>query len=128
QFDAYTPLPDRPDLHVNGKLTLGENIADLGGINVAYDALQSALRAHPERAVTIDGYTPDQRFFLSFALSWRGQVRKQQQLVYLASDPHAPDHLRANASPSNMPQFAQAFSCKAGDAMVRPDKDRVVIW
>ncbi|MCC8537251.1 M13 family metallopeptidase [Xanthomonas axonopodis pv. poinsettiicola] len=128
QFDAYTPLPDRPDLHVNGKLTLGENIADLGGINVAYDALQSALRAHPERAVTIDGYSPDQRFFLSFALSWRGQVRKQQQLVYLASDPHAPDHLRANASPSNMPQFAQAFSCKAGDAMVRPDKDRVVIW
>ncbi|MCC8557876.1 M13 family metallopeptidase [Xanthomonas vesicatoria] len=128
QFDAYAPLPDRPDLHVNGKLTLGENIADLGGTNVAYDALQSALRAHPERAASIDGYTPDQRFFLGFALSWRGQVREQQQLVYLASDPHAPDHLRANASPSNMPQFAQAFSCKQGDSMVRPDKDRVVIW
>ncbi|MBB3778778.1 putative endopeptidase [Xanthomonas campestris] len=128
QFDAYAPLPDHPDLHVNGKLTLGENIADLGGTNVAYDALQAALRAHPERAASVDGYTPDQRFFLGFALSWRGQMREKQQLVDLASNLHAPDNLRANASPSNMPQFAHAFACKPGDAMVRPDKDRVVIW
>ncbi|MCC4607301.1 M13 family metallopeptidase [Xanthomonas campestris] len=128
QFDDYVPLPNHPTLHVNGKLTLGENIADLGGLNIAYDALQTALRTHPERARTIDGYRPEQRFFLGFARNWREQVREQQQLVYLASDPHSPSHLRAIASPSNMPQFAQAFSCKPGDAMVRPDKDRVVIW
>ncbi|ALS95287.1 hypothetical protein ADT26_18670 [Xanthomonas oryzae] len=128
QFDAYTPLPSHPTVHVNGKLSLGENIADLGGLNVAYDALQADLRAHPERAVAIDGYSPDQRFFLNYARSWRGQTREQQQLVYLASDQHAPDNLRAIAPPSNMPSFATAFSCKAGDAMVRPEKDRVVIW
>ena len=80
------------------------------------------------RAIAIDGYSPDQRFFLNYARSWRGQTREQQQLVYLASDPHAPDNLRAIAPPSNMPSFAKAFSCKAGDAMVRPEKDRVVIW
>ncbi|PPU75809.1 peptidase [Xanthomonas cucurbitae] len=128
QFDAYVPLPNHPTLHVNGKLTLGENIADLGGINIAYDALQTALRTHPERAQAIDGYRPEQRFFLGFARNWRGQIREQQELVNLASDPHSPSKLRAIASPSNMPQFAAAFSCKPGDAMVRPDKDRVVIW
>ncbi|MBD4861992.1 peptidase [Xanthomonas citri pv. citri] len=128
QFDAYVPLPDHPTVHVNGKLSLGENIADLGGLNVAYDALQADLRAHPERAIAIDGYSPDQRFFLNYARTWRGQTREQQQLVYLASDPHAPDNLRAIAPPSNMPSFAKAFSCKAGDAMVRPEQDRVVIW
>ncbi len=128
QFDAYAPLPSHPTLHVNGKLTLGENIADLGGTNVAYDALQTALQQHPERAKAIDGYSPDQRFFLAFARSWRQRVRDQQQMVYLASDPHAPAKLRAIASPSNMPQFATAFACKPGDAMVRPEKDRVVIW
>ncbi|CAE6796966.1 Neutral endopeptidase [Xanthomonas arboricola pv. corylina] len=128
QFDAYVPLPSHPKLHVNGKLTLGENIADLGGINIAYDALQTALRQHPERVARIDGYSPEQRFFLGFARNWRGQTREQQQLVYLASDPHSPDNLRAIASPSNMPQFATAFACKPGDAMVRPEKDRVVIW
>ncbi|WP_311238334.1 MULTISPECIES: M13 family metallopeptidase [unclassified Xanthomonas] len=128
QFDAYTPLPKHPTLHVNGKLTLGENIADLGGTNVAYDALQTALHQHPERAKAIDGYSPEQRFFLAFARSWRQRVREQQQMVALASDPHAPSMLRAIASPANMPQFATAFACKPGDAMVRPDKDRVVIW
>ncbi|MGZ9928189.1 M13-type metalloendopeptidase, partial [Escherichia coli] len=77
-------------------------------------------------AKAIDGYSPDQRFFLAFARSWRQRVRDQQQMVYLASDPHAPAKLRAIASPSNMPQFATAFACKPGDAMVRPEKDRVV--
>ncbi|MBB5865322.1 M13 family metallopeptidase [Xanthomonas sp. 3058] len=128
QFDAYVPLSSHPELHVNGRLTLGENIADLGGINVAYDALQTALHQHPERTLTIDGYRPEQRFFLGFARNWREQVREQQQRVYLASDPHSPSNLRAIAAPSNMPAFAHAFSCKPGDAMVRADKDRVVIW
>jgi len=129
QFDAYTPIKGKPDLHVNGKLTLGENIADLGGLNVAYDALQTALKQHPEEAgKKIDGYTPDQRFFLNWARVWRGDIREQQAIVYLNADPHAPIALRAIAAPSNMPQFASAFSCKAGDAMVRPEDKRVVIW
>ncbi|KAB7770055.1 M13 family metallopeptidase [Xanthomonas maliensis] len=128
QFDDYVPLADKPTLHVNGRLTLGENIADLGGINIAYDALQTALKAHPERAAAVDGYRPEQRFFLGFARNWREQMREQMQLMLLASDPHAPSHLRAIAAPSNMPQFAAAFSCKASDPMVRPEQDRVVIW
>jgi putative endopeptidase len=128
QFDAYTPIAGKPDLHVNGKLTLGENIADLGGINVAFDALQADLKAHPERAAAVDGYTPQQRFFLNWARVWRGSLRDKQQALYLNMDPHAPIALRAIAAPSNMPAFAQAFQCKAGDAMVRPDDSRVVIW
>ena len=128
QFDAYAPLKDKPDLHVNGKLTLGENIADLGGLNVAYDALQADLKAHPERAVSVDGYSPDQRFFLNWARVWRGSLREKQQELYLNTDPHAPIAIRAIAAPSNMPAFAKAFQCKAGDPMVRPDDKRVMIW
>ncbi|OOG65002.1 peptidase [Rhodanobacter sp. B04] len=129
QFDAYSPIKDKPDLHVNGKLTLGENIADLGGMNVAYDALQAALKAHPEEAgKKIDGYTEDQRFFLNWARVWRGNVREKQAVLSLNTDPHAPASLRAMAAPSNMPAFASAFQCKPGDAMVRPDDKQVKIW
>jgi putative endopeptidase len=129
QFNAYTPIKDRPDLHVNGQLTLGENIADLGGLNVAYDALHAAMKQQPGQAdQRIDGYTQDQRFFLNWARVWRGDIRQKQAIVYLNADPHAPASLRAIAAPSNMPAFAQAFQCKAGDAMVRADDQRVVIW
>ena len=129
QFDGYAPIAGHPDLHVNGKLTLGENIADLGGMNVAYDALQAALKAHPEEAgKKIDGYTEDQRFFLNWARVWRGNVREKQAVLSLNTDPHAPASLRAMAAPSNMPAFASAFQCKPGDAMVRPDDKQVKIW
>jgi putative endopeptidase len=129
QFDAYAPLPDQPDKHVNGQLTLGENIADLGGLNVAYDALQAALKAHPEEAAQkIDGYTEDQRFFLNWARVWRGNVREKRELVLLNINPHAPAQFRAIGAPSNMPSFAQAFQCKPGDPMVRPPDQRVKIW
>lgn len=128
QFNAYTPLPNKPDVHVNGELTLGENIADLGGINVAFDALQANLQRHPERGADIDGFTPQQRFFLGWARLWRGTMREEKQLSLLNSDGHAPYAVRTNASPSNMPQFATAFGCKPGDAMVRSEQDRVVIW
>ncbi|MCC4615535.1 M13 family metallopeptidase [Xanthomonas campestris pv. asclepiadis] len=128
QFDAYIPLPSRPTVRVDGRRVLNENIGDLGGLNIAYDALQRSLRQHPERAATIDGYRPEQRFFLAFARIWRGQVREQTQLATLAKAPQAPRNLRAIAAPSNMPQFSAAFSCKAGDAMVRAEQDRVVIW
>jgi len=129
QFDNYAPLPDHPDLHVNGKLTLGENIADLGGLNIAYDALQTALKNHPAEATQkIDGYTEDQRFFLNWARVWRGSIRDKAQMVYLNADPHSPMKFRAIGAPSNMPAFAQAFQCKAGDAMVRPADKQVKIW
>jgi putative endopeptidase len=125
QFNAYEPLPGK---HVNGKLTLGENIADLGGINVAFDALQADLKAHPDRNKPIDGYTPDQRFFLNFARIWRGNILPQRQEVLLNADPHAPAKFRAIAAPSNMVQFTESFQCKAGDAMKRDGDKQVKIW
>jgi len=129
QFNDYTPIKDKPDAHVNGKLTLGENIADLGGLNVAYDALQAAMKQHPGDAdKKIDGYTPDQRFFLNWARVWRGDVREKEAVLRLNTDPHAPSSLRAIGAPSNMPAFAQAYQCKAGDTMVRDDAHRVSIW
>ncbi len=129
QFNAYAPIKDKPDLHVNGQLTLGENIADLGGLNVAYDALQTALKNHPQEAdKKIDGYTQDQRFFLNWARVWRGSMREKTSIVRLNTDPHAPMALRATAAPSNMPEFAKAFQCKPGDAMVRPADTQVKIW
>jgi putative endopeptidase len=129
QFNDYTPIKDQPDAHVNGKLTLGENIADLGGLNVAYDALQAALKQNPEEAgKKIDGYTEDQRFFLNWARVWRGNIREKQALLRLNTDPHAPASLRAIGAPSNMPAFATAFQCKPGDAMVRGDDKQVKIW
>jgi putative endopeptidase len=125
QFDSYEALPGK---HVNGKLTLGENIADLGGLNVAFDALQEDLRKHPDRNKSVDGYTPDQRFFLNFARVWRGNILPQRQEVLLNADPHAPAKFRAIAAPSNMPQFAEAFECKSGDPMVRGGDKQVKIW
>ncbi|HAI94766.1 MAG TPA: peptidase, partial [Xanthomonadaceae bacterium] len=125
QFDGYAT----PQGKVSGKLTLGENIADLGGLNVAYDALQVALKQNPKEASEkIDGYTEDQRFFLNWARVWRSNVREKQAVLYLNTDPHAPASLRAIGAPSNMPAFAQSFQCKAGDAMVRSGDKQVVIW
>jgi putative endopeptidase len=125
QFDAYEPLPGK---HVNGKLTLGENIADLGGLNVAYDALQVALKKNPGEDKKIDGYTEDQRFFMNFARVWRGSILPQRQEVLLNADPHAPAKFRAIAAASNMPAFAESFQCKSGDAMVREGDKQVKIW
>ncbi|TAN03870.1 MAG: M13 family peptidase [Rhodanobacteraceae bacterium] len=127
QYDGYTPIPGKPDLHVNGKLTLGEDIADLGGLNIAYTALQTPLKADPKEAdAKIDGMTEDQRFFLNSARVWEGTAREKTAELMLNVDPHAPAKIRAFASASNMPQFAQAFQCKAGDKMVR--KNPVKIW
>ncbi|MET0282363.1 MAG: M13-type metalloendopeptidase [Steroidobacteraceae bacterium] len=123
QFDAYEVLPG---LHVNGKLTLGENIADLGGLYVAYDALQHATAGQDDAKP--DGLTRDQRFFYGWAAIWRGQLRPEALRVRVASDPHSPESVRAIASPQNHPAFAAAFSCKDGDAMVNAADKRVVIW
>lgn len=129
QFNAYTPLPDKPKLHVNGRLTLGENIADLDGLTLAYDALEKALAANPDEAKqTIDGYTQAQRFFMAWARVWRGHSRPEALEVALNADPHSPMTYRAIGAPSNMKAFARAFDCQPGDAMVRPPKQRVEIW
>ncbi len=126
QFDGYEPLPGK---HVNGALTMGENIGDLGGINASWTALQMALSKNPSEAnAKIDGYTENQRFFLNWARVWRGNILPEAQLTLLNTDPHAPARFRAIGAPSNMPEFAQAFSCKAGDAMVRDGEQRVRIW
>ena len=127
QYDSYAPIPGKPDLRVNGRLTLGEDIGDLGGLNVAYTALQTALKANPQEAdAKIDGMTEDQRFFLSSARVWEGTSRDKTAELYLNIDPHAPAKIRAFATAANMPQFAQTFQCKPGDKMDRPNP--VKIW
>ena len=126
QFDDYVAIDD---LHVKGKQTLGENIADLGGLNVSFDALQKALAKNPaEAGKKIDGYTPNQRFFLNFARIWARAFKPEELKLRLNTDVHAPAQFRAIATPSNMPAFAQAFSCKGGDPMVRTGDGRVKIW
>jgi putative endopeptidase len=98
-------------------------------LNVAYDALQTALKANPAEAdKKIDGYTQDQRFFLNWARVWRGSMREKTQELMINVDPHSPESLRAIGAPSNMPAFASAFQCKPGDAMVRPADKQVKIW
>ena len=126
QFDGYSPLPG---LHVNGKLTLGENIADLGGLNIAYTALQNVMKKDPVLArEKIDGYTEDQRYFMNWARVWRGSTRPAFQKLLLNVDPHSPQQFRANGAPSNMPAFWSAFQCKPGEPMVRSGARQVVIW
>ena len=126
QFEGYEPLPGK---HVNGSLTMGENIGDLGGINASWTALQMALAKNPaEAGAKIDGYSQNQRFFLNWARVWRGNILPEAQVTLLNTDPHAPAKFRAIGAPSNMPEFAQSFACKAGDPMVRDEKDRVRIW
>ncbi|MCC4604746.1 M13 family metallopeptidase [Xanthomonas campestris] len=128
QVSRYVPLKDRPDLHVNGELVLGESIADYTGVTIAYDALMLELKKHPDRRKTIDGYTPEQRFFINWARLFRNAFREEVQVLSLNSDPHPPSVVRVNAGPSNMPQYAKAFACKAGEAMVRSDQERAQVW
>ncbi|MGO4703342.1 M13 family metallopeptidase [Dyella sp. 2RAB6] len=126
QFNGYEALPGK---FVNGQLTMGENIGDLGGLNAAYDALQMALAKNPAEAKqSIDGYHQDQRFFLNWARVWRGNIRDAAQLTLLNTDPHAPGKFRAIGAPSNMAAFAQAFQCKPGDKMVRSGEQQVKVW
>ena len=115
---------------VNGKLTLGENIADLGGLTVAYDAAQAGLAGARFQADPMtDGMTQDQRFFINWATVWRRGFTDKELSVRLVTDSHAPAGFRANGTPSNMPAFAAAFDCKEGDPMVRRRTDkRIAIW
>ncbi|MHA6249357.1 M13 family metallopeptidase [Pontibacter sp. CAU 1760] len=123
QYDQYTVLDN---LHVNGKLTLGENIADIGGLNIAYTALQKALaKNNPGK---IAGLTPEQRFFLAWAQIWRVNMRDEAQNQQILTDPHSPGRFRTNGPVANMPQFYEAFGCEKDDPMVRSDEKRIKIW
>jgi putative endopeptidase len=123
QFNGYEAMPG---LHVNGKLTLGENIADLGGINTAYDAMKKATAGTPDPMT--DGLSRDQHFFINWATVWRSKYTPDYLKVIVNTNEHAPPDFRAIGAPSNMPAFAAAFSCKAGDPMVRGKDKQVVIW
>jgi endothelin-converting enzyme/putative endopeptidase len=124
QFDNYFI---EPGIHHNGKLVLGESIGDLGGAKLAYLAYQkSRVGKGPEP--TIDGFTPEQQFFLSWG-QWRGdETRPETQRTMVQGDPHPIAKYRVNGPLSNLPAFRQAFACKPGDAMVRPDADRCEVW
>jgi putative endopeptidase len=125
QFNAYTIVDSTT--HVNGKLTLGENIGDLGGLKIAYLALEKSLKEHG-RPANIDGFTPEQRFFLGWAQVWRTLQSDAGAKAQVNTDPHAPAKWRVNGPLSNMPEFKAAWGCKDGDPMVRPDSLRARIW
>jgi len=123
QFNDYVVLDS---LHVNGELTLGENIADLGGLIIAYDAFKMTKEGKSNKK--IDGFTPDQRFFIAYAQSWAGHERSEALKKQILTNPHSPDKLRTIAPLSNMPEFYKAFDIKPGDPMYRTDSLRVKIW
>jgi putative endopeptidase len=125
-YDGFEPLPG---LRINGKLTLGENISDIGGIQIAYAGLQIALKRQREAGQTIaliDGQTPEQRFFTANAIVWRGKYRMEALQDQLRTDSHSPGRYRILGPMSHMPAFAQAFNCKAGDKMVAAEP--ITVW
>jgi predicted metalloendopeptidase len=122
QFDAYEVLDD---VRVNGRLTLGENIADLGGLSVALEALREVLDDTQER---IDGFTPVQRFFLAWAAVWRMSLTDEYQRLVANIDPHSPNRFRVNGPLANMSAFAEAFDVAEGSPMARPAASRARVW
>ncbi|WP_028924324.1 M13 family metallopeptidase [Pseudonocardia acaciae] len=123
QYNAYQPLPDA---HVNGELTLGENIADLSGLTVAHRAYQASLAGKPSSV--IDGFTGDQRFFLGFGQIWRTKEREESLRTGLLTDPHSPGLFRSNGVVTNVDAFYQAFDLKPTDKLFKPPADRIHIW
>ncbi|MDB4926168.1 M13 family metallopeptidase [Mucilaginibacter sp.] len=123
QYDAFTV---NDTVHLNGKLTLGENLADLGGINVAYEAFKKTKQGHSNQK--IDGFTPDQRFFLSFAQVWRSKQRPEFAAQRVLTDPHSPENYRAYAPLTNMDAWYSAFNVKPGDKLYKKPEDRIKIW
>jgi predicted metalloendopeptidase len=115
--DEYAGFVAVDDVHLNGKLTLGENTADNGGVRISYLALKDDLKDKPEEKK--DGFTPEQRFFLGFAQIWCENVTPESLRVQALTNPHSPGEYRVNGVVSNMPEFEQAFGCKAGQPMVR---------
>ena len=122
QYNKFTVLGK----HVNGEATQGENIADLGGVVVGYEAFKKT--AQYKNNEKISGLTPDQRYFLSYAYSWMINRRDESKINQIMTDVHAPEQFRVNGPLSNMPEFYKAFNVKKGDKMYQPDSLRVVIW
>jgi putative endopeptidase len=123
QYNAYTPLPG---YHVNGELTLGENIADNSGLAIAYKAYRISLGGN--QAPVIDGLTGDQRFYAGFAQAWRNKLRDNYTINLVKTNPHSPPEYRGNGSVVNQPAFYQAFGVKAGDGMYVAPEQRVIMW
>ena len=123
QYNAFTVLDS---LHVNGELTLGENLADIGGLAIAYDAFKMTKQG--QATTKIDGFTPDQRFFLGFAQVWREKERDENVRVLIATDPHSPDIHRVNGPLMNYAPFYAAFGIKEGDKMFLKPEERAKIW
>jgi len=124
--DQYNKFSVEEKVFVNGQLTLGENIADLAGLTISYDAYQHSLIGKSRKS--IDGFTPEQRFFIGFAQVWRNNARPEYSRQQVMTDPHSPGKFRVYGPLSNMPQFYEAFGVKAGDKMYREEKDRAKIW
>jgi putative endopeptidase len=122
QFSSYQV---EPGLNINGELTLGENLADLGGMAIAYDAFQKSMEGKP-RPANIDGFTPEQRFFLGWSRVWAENDRPEYARLIVQSDPHSLSEFRVNGPLSNFQPFATAFACKVGDKMVR--EKRCQVW
>jgi putative endopeptidase len=123
QFDAYTVLDT---LHVNGQLTMGENIGDLGGLNAAYEAFKMTRQGQSNEK--IDGFTPDQRFFLSWAQVWRGNILNETAAQLIVTDPHSPGPYRTIGAPVNMDAWYKAFNIQPGDKLYKKPEDRIKIW
>ena len=123
QFDAYTVLDT---VHVNGKLTLGENIGDLGGLNAAYEAFKMTDQWKAKKK--IDGFTPDQRFFLSWAQVWRSNTLSDTKAQLIVTDPHSPAEYRTVGAPVNMDVWYDTFNIKPGDKLYKKPEDRIRIW
>jgi putative endopeptidase len=123
QYSDYSPLPGRS---INGQQTLGENISDLGGVNVAYDGLLLALARKP--VGLIDGLTPDQRFFISFGTIWRSQYRTEAMMDQLQTGQHSPNRYRVLGPLANFPAFGKAFGCPPDAPMLRAPPDQITIW
>jgi len=123
QYDAYTVLDT---IHVNGKLTLGENIGDLGGLNAAYEAFKMTKQGKSNEK--IDGFTPDQRFFLSWAQVWRGNILPESAAQQILTDTHSPGEYRTIGAPVNMDAWYQAFDVKPGDKLYKKSANRIKIW
>jgi len=124
QFDQYEPIPG---VHIKGKLTLGENLADLGGLETAYAAYRRYVARHGEPPV-IDGYTGDQRFFIAYAQAWQGKRREGALRQQLLSDPHSPDQYRVDGIVRNFDPWYKAFNVQPGDKLYLPPEQRVHVW
>lgn len=125
--DQYNQFTVNDSLKVNGQLTLGENIADLGGLTIAYYAYQKSLEGKPAPE-KIDGFTGEQRFFLGWATVWRANIRPEAAAQRIITDPHSPTKYRCNGIVSNMPEFHKAFNVKPGSPLYRDEKSRASIW